>query len=48
MSSAGNTQEHLATAARLAVKTILKESEHVKLGAVSLSADELEAQVWSV
>ncbi len=45
VSSAGNTQEHLAQAARLAVKTISREAEHVKLGAISLSSDDVEAQV---
>ena len=45
VSSAGGTQEQLAQAARLAVKTIQMEAEHVKLGAMSLTTDDVEAQV---
>ena len=45
VSSAGGTQEQLAQAARLAVKTIQIEAEHVKLGAMSLTTDDVEAQV---
>lgn len=45
VSSAAGTQEQLKVAAQHAVKNITAESEHVKLGAASLTSDDTEAQV---
>ena len=44
VSSAGGSQEHLAEAARRAVRTITSECDHVKLGAASLTSEDMEAQ----
>lgn len=48
VSSAAGTQEQLKVAAQQAVKNITAESEHVKLGAASLTSDDTEAQVRSL
>ena len=45
VSSAGGTQEQLAAAAHCAVRTITSEADHVKLGAASLTSDDMEAQL---
>ena len=45
VSSAGGSQEQLAQAAQAAVSTISQEAEAVKLGAIALGSDDLEAQV---
>ena len=45
VSSAGGSQEQLAEAAHKAVKTITTESDHVKLGAASLTSEDMEAQL---
>ena len=45
VSSAGGSQEQLAEAAHNAVRTITSESDHVKLGAASLTSDDMEAQL---
>ena len=48
VSSAAGTQEQLKVAAQKAIKNITAESEHVKLGAASLTSDDTEAQVRTV
>ena len=49
VSAAGGTQEQLAHAAGKSVQTITNEAEYIKLGAKSLGADDIEAQVgWLV
>ena len=45
VNSAGGSQEMLAEAAANAVKTITSEAERVKLGALALGNDNMEAQV---
>jgi len=45
VSSAGGSQEQLAEATQIAVKTITSEADHVKLGAASLGSDDMEAQL---
>ena len=45
VSAAGGTQEQLAGAAEKSVRTISNEAEYIKLGAGSLGADDIEAQV---
>jgi len=45
VSSAGGSQEQLAQAAETAVNTISQEAEAVKLGAIALGSEDLEAQV---
>lgn len=45
VSAAGGSQEQLAYAAGKSVQTITSEAEYIKLGAKSLGADDIEAQV---
>lgn len=45
VSAAGGSQEQLAYAAGKSVQTITNEAEYIKLGAKSLGADDIEAQV---
>jgi talin len=45
VSSAAGSQEMLAEAAQNAVKTITNEADHVKLGAASLTSEDMEAQL---
>ena len=45
VNSAGGSQEALAEAATKAVKTITSEAEHVKIGALALGGENMEAQV---
>lgn len=45
VSAAGGSQEQLAGAAEKSVRTIANEAEYIKLGAGSLGADDIEAQV---
>ena len=45
VSSAGGSQEQLAEAARKAVRTITNEADFVKLGAASLTSEDMEAQL---
>ena len=44
VSSAAGSQEQLAEAAQIAVRTIISEADHVKLVAASLGSDDMEAQ----
>ena len=45
VSSAGGSQEQLAEATQIAVRTITSEADHVKLAAASLGSDDMEAQL---